>query len=131
MLIRARRPVACLCIALLALNQAACTHIRQEDPQTVIQPGGKGVPMERIVGVTLKDGRDIQFDINSLPVVRGDSLKAEVGNQPLTIAVSDVQRVWVVSANRTGTDLLVFGALVVALAVVATIAAFHEWGKVP
>ena len=119
MLVRARRPIASLCIALLALNVVECTHIRREEPQTVIQPGGGSVTMEKIVGVTLKDGRDIRFDKNSRPVVRGDSLQAEVGKQLLAIPVSDLQRVWVQSISRTGTTLLVIGITVVVLAVAA------------
>jgi hypothetical protein len=119
MLVRARRPIASLCIALLVLNVVECTHIRREEPQTVIQPGGGSVTMEKIVGVTLKDGRDIRFDKNSRPVVRGDSLQAEVGKQPLAIPVSDVQRVWVQSTSRTGTTLLVIGITLIVLAVAA------------
>jgi len=59
MLVRARRPTASLCIAMLALNTVACTHVRQVEAQTIIQPSGGSVPMEKIVGVTLKDGRHI------------------------------------------------------------------------
>lgn len=119
MLVRARRPIASLCFALLALNVVGCTHIRREEPQTVIQPGGGSVTMKRIVGVTLKDGRDIRFDKNSRPVVHGDTLQAQVGKQPLAIPVSDLQRVWVQSRSRTGTTLLVIGITVVVLAVAA------------
>jgi hypothetical protein len=119
MLVRARRPISSLCIALLALNMVECSSIRREEPQTVIQPSGGSVKMEKIVGVTLKDGRDIRFDKNSRPVVRGDSLQAEVGKQPLAIPVSDLQRVWVQSINRTGTTLLVIGITVVVFVVAA------------
>lgn len=119
MLVRARRPVASLCIALLALNVVACTHIKRQEAQTVIQPGGGSVTIEKIVGVTLKDGRDIRFDKNSRPVVRGDSLQAEVGKQPLAIPVSDLQRVWVQSTSKTKTTLLVIGITVVVLVVAA------------
>jgi hypothetical protein len=119
MLVRARRPIASLCIALLALNVVGCAHIQREEPQTVIQPGGGNVTMDKIVGVTLKDGRDIRFDKNSRPVVRGDSLQAEVGKQPLAIPVSDLQQVWVQSTSRTGTILLVIGITVIVLVVAA------------
>jgi hypothetical protein len=119
MVVRVRRPVASLCIVLLALNAVECTYINREEVPTVIQPGGGTVAMEKIVGVTLKDGRDIRFDKNSRPVVRGDSLQAEVGKQPLAIPVSDLQRVWVQSRSRTGTTLMVIGVTVIALVVAA------------
>ena len=125
MLVRTRRPIASLCIALLALNVVGCAHIQREEPQTVIQPGGGSVTMDKIVGVTLKDGRDIRFDKNSRPVLRGDSLQAEVGKQPLTIPVSDLQQVWVQSTSRTGTILLVIGLTVIVL-VVAAAASFSS-----
>ena len=110
MLVRARRPIASLCIALLVLNVVDCTHIKREEAQTVIKPGGGSVTMEKIVGVTLKDGREIRFDTNSPPFVRGDTLQAEVGRQPLAIPVSDLQRVWVKSADKTRTTLAVIAA---------------------
>ncbi len=128
MLIRARRPTAFICIALLALNLVACTHITQHEAQTVIQPSGAGVPMEKVVGVTLKDGREIRFDKDSRPVVRGDSLQAEVGKQPLAIPVSDLQGVWVQSISRTKTTFLVVGLTVVALTVAAAAAAASAIG---
>lgn len=119
MLGNARRPVASLCIALLALNVIACAHIKREEAQTVIRPGEGIVTMEKIVGVTLKDGRDIRFDNNSRPVLRGDSLQAEVGKQPLAISVSDLQRVWVQSTSKAKTTLMVIGLTVVVLVVAA------------
>jgi len=123
MLVRARRPISSLCIALLALNLVECTSINREEAQTAIQPGGGSALIEKIVGVTLKDGRDIRFDRNSRPVVRGDSLQAEVGKQPLAIPVSDLQRVWVQSISKTRTTFLVIGLTVVVLAVTAASAA--------
>ena len=114
---------------LLALNVVECTYIKLEEPQTVIQPSGGSVKMEKIVGVTLKDGRDIRFDKNSRPVVRGDSLQAEVGKQPLAIPVSDLQRVWVQSINKTRTTILVIGVTVVVLAVAAAFAAASAVGQ--
>jgi hypothetical protein len=116
MLVRARRTTASLCIALLALNTVACAHIEREDAQTVIQPSGVSVPMEKIVGVTLKGGREIRFDNNSRPVVRGDTLQAEVARQPLPIPVSDLQQVWIQSISKTRTTILVvLGVLVIGI----------------
>jgi len=126
MLVRARRPIASLCIALLALNVVSCTHIKREEAQTVIQPGGGFVTMEKIVGVTLKDGRDIRFDENSRSFVSGDTLQAQVGKQPLAIPVSDLQRVWVQSISKTRTTLLVIGLTVGVLAVAGMIAAASQ-----
>jgi len=69
--------------------------------------------MEKIVGVTLKGGREIRFDSNSRPVVRGDTLQAEVGHQPLAIPVSDLQQVWVQSISKTKTTILVVVGVIV------------------
>jgi hypothetical protein len=117
MLVRARRPIASFCIALLALNVVDCVHIQQHDAQTVIQPGGGTVTLDRVVGVTLKDGREIRFDKGSRPVVRGDSLQAEVGKHSMAIPVSDLQRVWVQSTDKTKTAMLAIGLTVVVLVV--------------
>jgi hypothetical protein len=106
-------------MALLALNVVDCVHIKQHDAQTVIQPGGGTVTIDKVVGVTLKDGRDIRFDKGSRPVVRGDSLQAQVGKQPVAIPVSDLQRVWVQSTDRTKTTMLAIGLTVVVLAIAA------------
>ena len=102
------RPTASLAIALLTLNMVmvACNHVKREEAQTAIQPVGSNVKMEKIVGVTLKDGRDIRFDRNSYPVLRGDTLLAFVGRQSLPIPVSDLQQVWVRSISPTRTTIL-------------------------
>jgi hypothetical protein len=102
------RPTASLAIAVLTLNMVmvGCTHVKREEAQTAIQPVGSNVKMEKIVGVTLKDGRDIRFDRNSYPVLRGDTLLALVGRQSLPIPVSDLQQVWVRSISPTRTTIL-------------------------
>jgi hypothetical protein len=116
------RSTASLAIALLTLNMVmvACTHIKREEAQTAIQPVGSKLKMERIVGVTLKDGRDIRFDRNSSPVLRGDTLLAFVGRQSLPIPVSDLQQVWVQSISPTRTTILA----IVVVTVVGMIASF-------
>ena len=116
------RSTASLAIALLTLNMVmvACTHIKREEAQTAIQPVGSKLRMERIVGVTLKDGRDIRFDRNSSPVLRGDTLLAFVGRQSLPIPVSDLQQVWVQSISPTRTTILA----IVVVTVVGMIASF-------
>jgi hypothetical protein len=113
MLVRAPRLNASFCIALLALNMIACAHIERKEAQTIIEPTGGSVPMDNVVGVTLKDGRDIRFDSRSRPAVRGDSLHAEVGHQPLAIPVSDLQHVWVQSISTTRTTILVVVGVIV------------------
>jgi hypothetical protein len=122
MFVRARRPIAWLCIVLLAPNMVACAHVKRVEPQTVIQPNGESADAKKIVGVTLKDGRDIQFDRGSRTVVRADSLHAQVGRQPLAIPTSDLQQVWLQSVNSTRTTLLVIGLVLVTLGVLMSIA---------
>ena len=109
------RPTASLAIAMLTLVMVmvACTHIKREEAQTAIQPAGSNVKMERIVGVTLKDGRDIRFDRNSYPVLRGDTLLALVGRRSLPIPVSDLQQVWVRLISSTRTTILAIVAVTV------------------
>jgi hypothetical protein len=119
MLVRARRPTAFLCIALLAQNLVACYHIAQE-PRTIIPSGGVP-PMEKLVGVTLNDGRVIRFDKNSRPVLSTDSLQVEVANRPLAIPMSDVQRLWIRSISSTRTTLLVGGVTLAALGLLLTL----------
>ena len=134
MFVRARRPVASLCIALLALNVLTCSRVRREEAQTVIRPG-EGAPKERIVGVTLKDGREIQFDESTRAFVSGDTLHAQVRKQPLAVPVSDLQRVWVRSVDKTRTTLAVIGitagvlltAFVVALATKESCPFVYSW----
>ena len=93
MLKHARRPVASLCLTLLALNVAGCHRMAQQDPRTVIPTGGTTVGVERIRGVTMNDGRQIQFDRIPEASVLADTLRANVQGQPVVIPVSDVQRV--------------------------------------
>ena len=114
---RVIRVPAAFWIAVLALNLFGCSHIKRREVQNGIQPAGESVEMRRIVGVTLTDGREIRFDKNSLPFVRGDTLKAEVGREPLAIPVAEVERVWVKSLSKLRTGFAVYG---IALVVVGT-----------
>ena len=123
MLARARRPTASLCILLLALNSAGCHQINQRDAQTVLQSSASADTLKKVVGVTLKDGRDIRFDAKSRALVRGDTLQAQVEKQPVQIPVSDVQRLWVDSVNSTKTSWLVLGILVAAFFALGALAA--------
>lgn len=123
MLATVRRPVASICVALMALSLVRCTYIKREEAQAVIQPGSGEVTMKKAVGVTLTDGRDIRFDAGTRAFVRGDTLHAQVGKEPLAVRVSDVQRVWVQSVDKTRTTLLVIGLAAVALVGFAAFAA--------
>jgi hypothetical protein len=107
MLQRTRRPVAILSLLLLLLN--TCYNVRKQPIGTVIQPNGTVSVTERIVGVTLNDGREISFDRNPSAVIRGDSFYATVNRTTFVIPVSEVQRVWVESIDKTKTTLAVFG----------------------
>lgn len=96
----ALRPIAFLCVA-LALG---CTNIRRVEPPSVIRPDG-GIGRSKIVGATLKDGREIRFDVNSSTYVSRDTLRGSASRQPTRIAVSDLEQVWVESTNATRTSL--------------------------
>jgi hypothetical protein len=112
MLKHARRPVASFCIALLALNVVDCHRMTQQETRTVIPADGSTPATDRMRGVTMNDGRQIQFDKNSRAVVVRDTLRATVQGQPTAIAVSDVQRVWVESIDKARTTMLVIGTTV-------------------
>ena len=121
MLRLARRPVASLCITLLALNVVDCHKITQQEPRTVIPADGTAVKTDRIRGVTLNDGRQIQFDKDPHASVLGDTLRANVKGQPTAIAVADVQRVWLESIDKGRTTLLVIGTTVGAGAAIGAV----------
>lgn len=112
MLRHARRPVASLCIALLALNVVDCHSITQREARTVIPADGSNVRTDRIRGVTLNDGRQIQFDKTPQTLVLRDTVRANVQGQPTVIPVSDVQRVWIETVDKGKTTLLVVGTAV-------------------
>jgi hypothetical protein len=122
MLKQGRRPVASLCIALLALNVVDCYHITQQETRTVIPADGSAARADRIRGVTLTDGREIQFDKNPGALVLRDTLRANVQGSPTVIAVSDVQRVWLKTLDNTKTTLVVVGVAGLLLIVAAAIA---------
>lgn len=87
--------------------------------------------MKNVVGVTLKDGRDIRFDQKTRASVRGDTLQAQVGGQPLATPVSDLQRVWVQSVDGNRTTLLVIGLAAVLLVAFAAFAASQIQYELP
>jgi hypothetical protein len=131
MLPPARRPTASLCIALLALNAVGCHQVNQREAQTVLQSSASADTLKKVVGVTLKDGRDIRFDAKSRAFVRGDTLQAQVEKQAVGFPVSDVQRLWVDSLNTTKTSWLVLGILVAAYFAIGALAASQIQYDIP
>src|SRR5208282_4656480 len=91
---------------------ASCTvmKVRKLDVTQVAQP-----QQEHIVGITTKKGEDVQFDPPG-GVVNRDAIEAKVKNAPYTIAVQDVQRLWVERRGISGPRTV---GLVVAIAAVA------------
>ena len=121
--VHARRPVASLCVALLALNVVQCTYIKPQEAQTIVQSGKRDDAMKKVVGVTLKDGREIRFDEGTRASLRGDTLQAQVGKQPVEFPVSDLQQVLIKSVDGDRTTLLVIGMIVVAFFALGALAA--------
>jgi len=122
MLKHARRPVASLCITLLAFNVVGCHRITQQETRTVIAADGSAVKTDRIRGVTMNDGRQIQFDKDPKAQVLLDTLRANVQGQPTVIPVSDVQRVWLETIDKTRTSFAVLGVTVGVLAIALAVA---------
>jgi hypothetical protein len=120
--VRARRPVAALCVALLALNLVECTYVRPQEAQTIAQSAKRDETMKKVVGVTLKDGSDIRFDAGTRASLRGDTLQAQVREQPVTFPVSDLQQLWIKSVDGDRTTLLVIVLIVVGLVALGAIA---------
>jgi hypothetical protein len=131
MLAPARRLTASLCIALLSFNSVGCHQINQREAQTVLQSSTSADTLKKVVGVTLKDGRDIRFDAKSRAFVRGDTLQAQVEKQAVGIPVADVQRLWVDSVNSTKTSWLVLGILVAAFFAIGALAASEMSYAIP
>jgi hypothetical protein len=120
---RARRPVASLCIALLALNAVQCVYVKPQEAQTIVQPAGQDATMKKVVGVTLKDGRDIRFDAGTHASLRSDTLRAQVDKQPVQFPVSDLQQVWIKAVDGDRTTLLVIVLLVAGFFALGALAA--------
>lgn len=124
MLGRARRPVASLCLVLLAFDVVSCHHVVKAEP-------GAGIPLrvdnvnttDHVVGVTLNDGREIGFDPGTPSTVAHDSLFSMVGGNPFGVAVSDVQRVWLEKIDPLRTTMLVIGVGAAAFGVLFAIVA--------
>lgn len=123
MLGRARRPIASLCLAVLAFDVVSCHHVVQtEAGPSIPTRADSTTTTERVVGVTLKDGREVQFDRGTPSTVLHDSLFSMVGGQAYGVPVADVQRVWLEKIDPMRTTMLVIGTTVVAFGTLFAIA---------
>src|SRR5688572_18151307 len=107
---RARRPVAVGCLLLLALNVSGCyntwPHPASEATSRKLEKG------ERIVAVTLHNGIQVEFNPEQAVFVRNDSLHAFVEALQYSVAIADVQRVWIAKVDPVTTTFAVIGVVV-------------------
>jgi hypothetical protein len=78
--------------------------------------------MKKVVGVTLKDGSEIRFDAGTRASLRGDTLQAQVAQQPVAFPVSNLQQVWIKSVDGDRTTLLIIVLLVVGFVALGALA---------
>ena len=104
-----RRPVATLCLALLAFQVTACHRQARRETASVIKPGVDGAIRERVRGVTLRSGEAVRFDARSRTFVRQDTLWSTASGREYAVPVADVQRVWIESIDPVRTTLAVIG----------------------
>ena len=114
---RARRPVAAGCLLLLALDLSGCYRARPFPPsEAVVNTDSNS--RERIVGVTLHNGRLAEFSELHAAFFRNDTIHAFVGRTQYSVAMADVQRVWITKSDAVTTTFAVIG-VVAGVAVVA------------
>jgi hypothetical protein len=129
-----RRALTLLLCTTLLLDPSGCTR-----PQTfIVRPEAATVPMkEWIIGVTTRSGEVVEFDTvlregpwgdvpgGTRATLRNDSLFAKVDKEPYSIALADVQHIWIqketVDPWLTAAGVTV-GVLFVALIVTAIVA---------
>jgi hypothetical protein len=115
--LRTQQWTAVLITVLLIFVNSGCmvTKVQKLNVSQVPQP-----QQEHLVGVTTKTGQEIGFDPPG-GKMNGETIEAKVKNLPYTVAMNDVQRLWVerrgVSAVRTigltvGIAAAAFGTLV-------------------
>ena len=107
-------------IALLCNSGCMVTKVKKLDASRVAQP-----QQEHIVGVTTKNSEEVGFDPPGGRVNR-DAIEAKVRSVPYSVAISDVQRLWVeqrgVSALRTiGLTVGIAAATLLTIALIAAI----------
>jgi hypothetical protein len=107
-----RQWTAILLTAALFLLNSGCmvNKVQKLNTSQVKQP-----QQEHLVGVTTKAGQEVGFDPPGGTVNR-DNIEAKVKSVPYTIAIQDVQRLWV---ERRGVSAVRTIGLTVAIAVVA------------
>jgi hypothetical protein len=111
-----QQATALVVAAVLVCVSCTVMKVRKLDVNQVAQP-----QQEHIVGITTKKGDEVQFDPPGATISR-DTIEAKVKKTPYTIAIPEVQRLWVerkgISAPRT-----IGLTVAIAVAAVATIAA--------
>jgi hypothetical protein len=124
-----RRPIATILLVTTIPQLSGCTvHSTQRVPPAETQlPGrakpGTAVTGEDIVGVTTRDGKDVEFNDRTRPYVASDTLYAETkAGQPFKIALPDVERVWLQRTDLGLSALATIGAAAVVVGVVGLIA---------
>jgi hypothetical protein len=123
MLARARRPIASLCLAILALDAVSCHRVvEREAASGIATRADSTTTVERVVGVTLTDGRDVGFDRGTPSTVVHDSLFSMVDGAPYGVPISDIQRLWLEKIDPMRTTLLVIGTGAAVFAVALGIA---------
>lgn len=118
---RARRPVAAGCLLLLALDLSGCHRAKPfAPPEAVVSTDSKS--RERIVAVTLHSGALVQFNTARPSFVRNDTIHAFVGKTQYSVAMPDVQRVWITKKDAATTAFAVIGFVAFSAAVLLAIA---------
>ena len=115
-----RQTLALVLAAALTLTGCSVKRVKKIDTAQVAQP-----QTERIVGVTTKNGDEIAFDPPGA-LIDQTTIQANVHQKPYSIAISDVQRLWVerrgISAVRTiGLSVGIAAAAVVTVAALVAI----------
>ncbi|MSV27295.1 MAG: hypothetical protein EXQ52_00900 [Bryobacterales bacterium] len=119
----ARNAIAVALTAILLCLNSGCTvkKVRKLDVSAVARP-----EMHHLVGITTKKGEEVKFDLPGAKVEQG-VIKAKVNSADYSIAMQDVQRLWVemqgVSASRSiGLAAAIVVGAAAALAIVLLIA---------
>jgi len=113
-----RQILAVILSTVLLWMDTGCTvrHVKKLDTSTVAQP-----QQEHVVGVTTKSGEEVAFDPPG-GIVNQTTIIAKVKQAPYSIALQDVQRLWV-ERRETSVARTVGLSLLIAVAAIGTIAA--------
>jgi hypothetical protein len=106
---RARRPIASLCMLVLAFDVVSCHHVVKREADAGLKVNANSQPTEHVVGVTLNSGSEVRFDAHATTLLQRDSLFSAVGGQPYAVPMADVQRVWLEKIDPVRTTLAVIG----------------------